>query len=93
MLPFDRRYRSRRVRWGFRDHNRGVKSCSCGVGHVVTPFGGNDTANAASSGGRWDRYSRDSRKAVAVAIAPLEHMRLETQWPSDAVEFLPRQKK
>ena len=56
----------------------------------LRPFGGNDTANGTCSGGRWKQLSRASRKAAAVAIALLDHLRHEGQWPSDAVEILPR---
>ena len=65
---------------------------SCGSGHGVTPFGGNDTANSACSGGRWARLFRAGCRAAAVAIALLDHLRLEAQWPSDTLEFLPRRK-
>ena len=58
----------------------------------LRPFGGNDTANGACSGGRWKQLSQASCKASAVAIALLDHLRLEGQWPSDAVEILPRRK-
>ena len=52
----------------------------------------NDIANSACSGGRWDRLSRASCKVTAPAIALLDQLRLQAQWPSDAVEFLPRRK-
>ena len=96
ILPLDHRYRSRRVQWGFRDHYRGREVVSaggsCGAGDGVTPFGGNDTGNGACSGGRSDRLSRASCNAAAVAIALLDNLRLEGQWPSDAMECLPRRK-
>ena len=99
MLPLDRRYRSwryggaSRTTRGARSHVVGRQGEPCGVGHGVTPFGGNDTANGAYSGSRWDQLSRASCKATEVVIPLLDHLRLERQWPSNAVEILPRRKK
>jgi len=64
----------------------------CGAGHGVTPFGGNDTASGACSGDSRHRLSRASCEAAAVAVALLDHVRLEGQRPSYTVEFLPRRK-
>jgi hypothetical protein len=98
MLPLDRCYRSRRVRWGFRDHYRGRKvesggRESCRAGHGVTRLGGNDITSGACSSDRRHRFSRASLMTAAIVIAPLDRVRLEGQRPSDALEFLPRPEK
>ena len=47
----------------------------------LRPFGGNDTANGACSGGRWKQLSRAGCKAAAVVIALLYHLRLDRATP------------
>ena len=96
MLPLDRRYRSCRVRWVSEDTRGREKSCRrgvfCGAGDGVAPFGRNNTANGTCIVDRWDRLSRASCKVANVAIALLDHLRLEGQWSSEAVEILLRRK-
>jgi hypothetical protein len=75
----------------------------CGAGHGVAPFGGGDDSpgraaaaagarRAAAADGR-ARLSRAGREAAAVAVALLDHVRLEGQGSSDAVEFLPKKRR
>lgn len=66
---------------------------SCGAGHEVGPLGGNDTANGACSGGKWDRLSQASYNTAVAAIALLGHLRLEGLWMKDTMGFLFRRKK
>jgi len=88
-LPFHREL------GGVTETTRGGKgSCRrgepCGAGRRVTPFSGNDIASGACSSDSRHRLSRASCKAAAVAVALVDHVRLEGQRTSDTVEFLPR---
>ena len=88
MLPPDRRYRSRRLRWDWRPLEAARNLVGGGgvlqSGHGVTCSGGNDTTSGACSSDRCHRLSRASFMVTAIAIALLDHVRPEGQRPSDA---------
>ena len=93
------RFMASQCRWGSQDSQGGERSCRwrrpCETSHGVTPFCGNDTASGAYRSDNRCRLSRGSPKVAAVAIAhiaPLDHVCLEGQRPSDTMKFLPSKK-
>ena len=85
MVPIDRYWLLMAIYGAYEATRGGERLCRqgehCGAGHGVAPFRVNNTASDTCSSSRRYCLSQASCKAAAVAIALLDHVRIEGQKP------------